>query len=334
MKLKPTAPKRRAVAVGAVVLGVALLAANLSSRADVLYVSIWGNTIKKLDLATGADLGVFASTGLSLPMGLAIDGAGNLFVANNGDDTIMKFTPDGVGSVFASTGLKWPRGLAIDSDGNLYVANGGNNTIVRFTPDGVGSVFASSGLNSPSGLAFNSAGNLYAANYQYQGNTIQKFTPDGVRSLFANTGLVYPMGLAFDSAGNLYAANQYTSTIEKFSLDGVPSLFASSGLSNPIGLAVDSDGTLYVANQAGWIKKFTPDGRGSLFANTGFAPPDVPMFIAIQQIPEPGVCALLVLGFPILTGFRCRKVKQLMALRCYSHRGIETVTLSRNQTNS
>src|SRR5439155_871834 len=82
---------------------------------------------------TGA-ASVFATNGLNLPRGLAFDAAGNLYVANYGDNTIEKFTPGGVGSVFASTGLSSPIGLAFDAAGNLYAANSGDNTIEKFTP--------------------------------------------------------------------------------------------------------------------------------------------------------------------------------------------------------
>jgi DNA-binding beta-propeller fold protein YncE len=114
------------------------------------------------------------------------------------DNTIVKFTPGGVGSVFASDGLNEPTGLAFDSAGNLYAANVGDDTIEKFTPDGVGSVFANSGVAFPEALAFDSAGNLYVANLA----TIAKFTPAGVGSVFASSGLSQPMGLAFtDDAG-------------------------------------------------------------------------------------------------------------------------------------
>lgn len=114
-----------------------------------------------------------------------------LYLSNNSDSTIMKFTSGGVASVFASSGLDQPRGLAFDSAGNLYAANLGAGTIEKFTPGGVGSVFAGSGLNRTFGLAFDSAGSLYAANLI--GGTIEKFTPGGIGSVFASTGV----GLTF-----------------------------------------------------------------------------------------------------------------------------------------
>ena len=98
---------------------------------------------------------VFASSGLSGPGGLAFDSAGNLYVASEFSNTIVKYTPGGVGSVFANSGLDLPVGLAFDSAGNLYVTNRGgrlDGTIEMFTPGGVGSLFANPD-SSPNFLA-------------------------------------------------------------------------------------------------------------------------------------------------------------------------------------
>ena len=65
----------------------------------------------------------FVSSGLDDPYGLAFDAAGNLYVANYGNNTISKVTPAGAVSTFVSSGLDDPDGLAFDAAGNLYVAN-------------------------------------------------------------------------------------------------------------------------------------------------------------------------------------------------------------------
>lgn len=209
-------------------------------------------------------------------LGTATGRADILYVSNAGNNTIQKFTSDGVGSVFASTGLRAPSGLAFDIGGNLYVANNGNYTIGKCTPGGVGSVFASTDFEAPLGLAFDSAGNLYQS---YLGGEILKYTPGGVRSTFA-TG-VYALGLAFDSAGNLYATTSGYNTIEKFSPTGAYlGVFASTDLNFPSGLAFDSAGNLYVSNGGdNTITKFTSGGVGSVFA-TGL---DGPLGLAFDS---------------------------------------------------
>src|SRR5580698_9474309 len=72
----------------------------------------------------------------SLPVGVAFDGAGNIYVASDRANTIVKVTPAGATSVFvdATAGLDLPEGLAFDGNGNLFVANSGNGSISMVTP--------------------------------------------------------------------------------------------------------------------------------------------------------------------------------------------------------
>jgi hypothetical protein len=95
------------------------------------------------------------------PIGLAFDRFGNLFASVEaatpvGTDSVLKFTPNGVGSPFA-TDLDWPRGLAFDRSGNLFVAERGAfappGDVLKFTPDGNSTVFAPE-LDDPQFLAF------------------------------------------------------------------------------------------------------------------------------------------------------------------------------------
>jgi DNA-binding beta-propeller fold protein YncE len=83
-------------------------------------------TIQKFDPNGTASL--FAS-GLSSPTGLAFDSLGNLYVANQGNNTIDRFTSAGVRSLFANTGLNVPVGLAFDPAGNLYALNHADNLL-------------------------------------------------------------------------------------------------------------------------------------------------------------------------------------------------------------
>ena len=205
--------------------------------------------------------------------GLAFDGNGNLFVADSGNGTILKFTPEGARNTFAS-GLTDPLGLAFDAKGNLWVTDSSSTpdslsgTILKFTPEGTQSTFAS-GLKTPSDLAFDKAGNLFVSDSA--SNSIFKFAPDGTKTSFAS-GLSWPLGLAFDAVGNLFVADSQTGTIFKFARNGTKTSFAS-GLKLPFGVALDAADNLFVADEEmGTVLKINSKGTRTTFASWLKAP--------------------------------------------------------------
>jgi sugar lactone lactonase YvrE len=106
---------------------------------------------------------------LNVPDGMAYDADGTLYVANLGDDTIIKIDPQGNATLFADDKLliSRPGGMALDGASNLFVANYGYHTITRFRTDtGVGEVFAGpdeSKIISPNDLKLSRDGGLLAA---------------------------------------------------------------------------------------------------------------------------------------------------------------------------
>ena len=203
---------------------------------------------------------------LSDAEGLAFDSLGNLYVANQGSDTITKFDSAGHGSIFV-TGVPTPRGLALHGD--LYVSSIISGAIRKFNSAGTATVVASSGLFYPAGLAFDSIGNLYVANW---GNgTITKFNSAGQGSTFGTAGSSYLEGLAFDIAGNLYGASY--GRITKFNSSGQGTSFANPSAPKQLylkGLAFDTAGNLYVADpDLKRIEKIDPQGQVTVFADMG-----------------------------------------------------------------
>jgi sugar lactone lactonase YvrE len=204
---------------------------------------------------------------------LAIDAAGNLFVADK--HSIYKYAPDGTKSTFAA-GLKYPHGLSFDGKGNLFVSDGAatdaKSSILKFTPDGKRSTFAT-GISSV-GMAFDRSDNLFVS----QGDSIFKFTPKGVKSTFVISKLPNFIDLAFEGAGNLFVVDQAVTvpglghSIFEITPDGTKSTFAT-GLEDPSGLAVDAAGNVYVTvvtaadASSHAILKFSPDGTNSTFTS-------------------------------------------------------------------
>jgi sugar lactone lactonase YvrE len=201
-----------------------------------------------------------------VPRGVAVDSAGNIFVADAGNHTIRKVTPTGeVTTLAGSAGspgtddgtgsaarFRLPYSVAVDSAGNVFVAD--------------------QWFWYPSGVAVDRVGNVFVAG----NNTIRKVTTAAeVTTLAGSPGasgtndgtgsaarFYGPSGLAVDSAGNVFVTDYGNSTVRKVTaagvvttIGGIPGvLSAADGLgssaifANPSGIAVDSAGTLYVAD--------------------------------------------------------------------------------------
>ncbi len=126
---------------------------------------------------------------LPLLSGIAVDASSYVYVADNGNHRIQKFTSSGQfvakwGTEGNADGqFKYPSGICTDGNGNIYVADYGNHRIQKFTSDGQfiakwGSEGAGAGeFNEPCGICADNNGNIYVAD-SYN-NRIQKFTVDG-----------------------------------------------------------------------------------------------------------------------------------------------------------
>ena len=118
-------------------LAAAFASITTPAQAGLIYVAAYPDSIEKIDSATGADLGVFAS-GLNAVTGVALDNSGNVYASTgpNGTNTIWKFTPAGVGSVFATNAWSGHEYVAFDSVGNLYASYWTSNVIQKYSPTG------------------------------------------------------------------------------------------------------------------------------------------------------------------------------------------------------
>jgi len=199
----------------------------------------------------GFSNGTIGTASFSLPYDIAIDGSGNMYVADEYFNLVRKITPGGIVSTLAGSGSAGSAngngaaasfnglfGIAVDAAGNIYVSDSGNNLIRKITPGGAVSTFAGSGANGstngngtaasfygPTGIAVDAIGNVYVAD---DGNElIRVIDPSGNVTTLAGSSLGYldgtgavamfnnPTGLSMDAARNLYVADQVDNHIRK-----------------------------------------------------------------------------------------------------------------------
>jgi hypothetical protein len=230
---------------------------------------------------------------------VAVDAAGNVYVADTGNHTVRKITPAGIVTTLAglagvsgssdgaaSATFNHPTGVAVDADGNVYVADTNNNEIRKVTAAGAVSTLAgqagvsggsdgtgsTASFNGPSGIVADPTGNLYVADTL--NHTIREVTPNGVVTTIAGlagaSGLVDaagsaarfhgPQGLALDASGCLYVADTNNNAIRKI----VTANGAVSTVAGQAGVAGNADGTNSQA-QFHYPSGITVDFTGNLY---------------------------------------------------------------------
>jgi sugar lactone lactonase YvrE len=287
----------------------------------------------------GSANGTNSTARFNSPDGVAVDGAGNLYVAEPGNSTIRKLTPVGTNWVVTTiaglagvTGsangtnsaarFSFPQGLAIDDAGNLYVADSDNYTVRKVAPIGTNWVVttiagragtfgnvdgtnSAARFNGSAGLAVDGATNIYVADTD--GHVIRQVTPIGTNWVVTtlagsagNPGSVdgtgnearfnAPYGVAADRAGNIYVTDTFNNVIRKLALVGtnwtVTTLAGLGGnhgstegsgsnarFNGPSSVAVDNAGNVYVADQINHtVRKVTSAGEATTLAGlAGYA---------------------------------------------------------------
>lgn len=205
---------------------------------------------------------------------VAVDGAGNLYVADTFNHKIRKITAEGIVSTFAGSTEGFadgpgstaqfddPRMITVDLSGNVYVTDRSNHAIRKITPSGVVSTLAGGNpslLNTTGGFADGT----------------------GIDAEFA-----LPRGITVDSSGNLYVTDTNNHAIRKITPNGEVTTLAGGSIGStdgiggnakftwPRGITIDSSDNLYVCDSHNHkIRKITPNGDVTTIAGStqGFA---------------------------------------------------------------
>lgn len=260
--------------------------------------------------ATGNTDGPSNTASFRTPKGMAMDAAGNLYVADAAAHRIRKITPAGVVSTIAGTGARGmrdghalteatfnhPLNVAVDGNGNILVADGSNHAIRKITPAGVVSTVAGTGtygyrdgpaasaqFSTPYGIAVDDVGNIYVGDHA--NHRIRKITPGKVVTTIAGNGssnssdgvgteagISWPGGIVLDETSNLYIAEKGGGRIRRLALTGAVSTIGGylSVNNGPCHLTIDAAGNLYVLYRGlHRIKKYSPSGVESDIIGSG-----------------------------------------------------------------
>jgi sugar lactone lactonase YvrE len=200
------------------------------------------------------------SVGLTYPYGVAVDGFGNVYITDSGNNRVLKETWSAgnyIQSTVPTSGLNGPEAVAVDGAGNIYIGDA-TGLVLKETLLGGGayaqSTLANSSLGSiplyPLGITVDGSGNVYIANEN--GGEVLKETLSGgsyVQSTIAS-GLGPPNGVAVDASGNVYVIDRHDGTVlkETLSTGSYTESTIDSGLGAPEGVAVDGFGNVYIAD--------------------------------------------------------------------------------------
>ena len=273
--LEVTVPQK----VGSGKISISVGTKTAVSTTDFIY--DWVGTVNTIAGKAGIvghadDMGTAAT--FYSPSAIAVDGSGNLYIADQDNNLIRKISADGQvitlagkygvqghadGTGSAAT-FYYPSGIAVDKNNNIYVADSYNHLIRKISSTGVVSTLAGKAAITghadgtgtaatfyyPVGVATDSDGNIYVADAG--NNLIRKISPAGEVITLAGNATIsghddgagtaasfnYPTGVAVSADGNIYVADRDNSLIRKITATGTVSTLAGQAM-----VTGHSDGT-------------------------------------------------------------------------------------------
>ena len=276
------------------------------SAGNMYIAETYGHRIRKVDSTTrvittvagngtqgfSGDGAAATAANLNAPQGVAVDSAGNLYIADSNNNRIRKVDTNGVITTLAT--LYFPIDVAVDNAGNLYVTEQMGYTLKKFnTTTGAATVVAGNGTDSyfgdggpaslasfnyPAGMTIDSSGNYYVADTSNQrirkvsaetgtittiagnGTITETGFPLGDGGAATSATLNNPNGLTTDSAGNVYIADTGNNRIRKISSAGVISTIAGTGSAGYSG-----DGGAATLAMLRSPRSVAVDGAGNIF---------------------------------------------------------------------
>jgi len=299
----------------------------VDASGDVFVDDYLRNGVYEGILSGGTYTPTHVVTGLVGPEAIAVDGAGNVYIAENGNGAgtgvILKATPLGDSAwnqTTVASGVDSPSGVAVDGAGNVYFSSSTDNTVyeVAFSQGTYGSPTSLiTGLNQPGKIAIDWIGNIYIANTGASTVLIEAPSNGSYTQSTLGTGLLNPSAIAVSANGSVFIADTgNTRIVEEVRSSGSYTQAAITDGVTPNGIALDQKGNLYVADggTTNSVEEFDyADAPSLTFAATlvGTTSSDSPKTVTLEnagnatlefEVPGTGNNPSIAAGFDLTSG--------------------------------
>ena len=248
---------------------------DAQGNSSTLATHVYGQALKRLpdgSLLVAGSQGIYHCSingtvtkvlgpGLSAPKGLIASSSGDIFIADSGQNSIVKYA-NGELTTFAS-GIPQPYGVDSDASDNLYVTSFSDNALYRVSKDRKISKIGT-GLGGPYDVKLRSDGTAIVSNNNE--NTIDTVAADGRIQQLVGPTINKPAAAVYAPDGSLYVANGGTSDIVSMKTDGAFSVVAA-GIGGVSDATPSSDGGVDLLANSNKVIHMTPQGATSTIAS-------------------------------------------------------------------
>lgn len=244
---------------------------------------IYGTGISPQIAYTPAPQTTLPASGLGETWGVAVDGIGDVFIADESNSRIVRLPAGGGAQTTVGSGLFEPQGVAVDGAGDVFIADTENNRVVEVpTAGGAQTTLPLSGLSLPSALTVDAVGDVFVSDSN-NNRVLELPAGGGAQITLPFNGLSFPRNVAVDALGDLFVADFLNNrVVELPAASSAPITLPFVGLFSPSGLAVDGVGDVFVTNNGySSVLELPVGGHTAIEVGTGF--PYYPNALAVDS---------------------------------------------------
>ncbi len=216
-----------------------------------VYVTSQGMFGRVLKLPVGSSSPMeLPFSGLYQPQGVAVDGAGAVYVSDFNNRVLKLAAGSNTQAVLPFDGLNYPEGVAVDTGGNVYVADRGNDRVVKLAAGSNAQTdLPLNGLNDPDGVAVDTGGSVYVADTD-NNRVLKLVAASNTQTVLPFNGVTVPWGIAVDTDGSVYVTEHDNNRVVKLAAGSdTQTELKFTDLNTPLAVTVDKDKNVYIADR-------------------------------------------------------------------------------------